>query len=209
MKHDENKLNVLLRRFVDEAPAEAMAEDIQKGDTLLEQFTDPVLSDEAKGRLCARVEAACAARSRHRRITVGFAGVAAASVALFVVLFIGNDLAPSPVSPPNGGVEIARVEPIVPAPVQPESQPVAKTPEEVSGQGLGAVAQYLWDEVFHTDSQDSFTAIRDELDSIAAAIEAVRRESAGAVRHRFLNGTSGDDGDQRDRPLITPDFWKG
>ena len=209
MKRDENKLNMLLRRFVDEAAAEAMAEDSQKGDALLKRFADPVLSDKAKDRMRARFEAGCSARRRARRLMFGFAGVAAAAVALFVVLFVGNDLGPSPVSSPNREIAMPHTDERLPSPIQPESQPVAATSGEISDEDLKAVARYLWDDGSYADSGDFFTVIREELDNIAAAIEAVRMDSERAAPERFIHGASSDDAQQRARSLITADFWKG
>ena len=97
----------------------------------------------------------------------------------------------------------------LPSPIQPESQPVAATSGENSDEDLQAVARYLWDEGANAVSGDFFTVIREELDNIAAAIEADRMESESVAPERFIHGASSEDAQQRARSLITADFWKG
>ena len=97
----------------------------------------------------------------------------------------------------------------LPLPIQPERQPVAATSDEIFTEDLKAVARYLWDDGSNADSGDFFTVIREELDNIAAAIEADRMESESVAPERFIHGASSEDAQQRARSLITADFWKG
>lgn len=189
MNTNDDNLKTLLQRFVDDASAEAMAQDIRKGDALLDRCPSPVLDAEAAERIMARLKAASAAHRRHHRLFVGIAGAAAAALVMFVVLFSGSEPVPG---------------------VAPESRPVAMAPSSSAVHEMPAVAVILWDDAFRAGGDESFAAIRDELDNISASIDAVRVDvrlrtpDFPADRYHYR-----DDVDVRDTQLITTDFWKG
>lgn len=189
MNANDEHLNTLLQRFVDNATADAMAEDIRHGDAMIDRFPAPALSVDAQDRLRSRLRTAAAAR-RHHRLFLSFSGVAAAAMVMWVVFFGGSDISP---------------------PVQPEAKPVALAPAPVAPPVMRELPVYafnLWDETFHADSEESYSAMRDELDNIAASIEAVRFKTLEFSGERLMN--NGDELEHRDgSKLTTTDFWKG
>jgi hypothetical protein len=184
MKTNDENLKTLLQHFIDDAAASAMADDIQKGDAMLDRFPAPELGADASERLAVRLRTASAAH-RHRRLFLGFAGVATAAMALLVVFLGGSDISP---------------------PASSENKPIALAPAAAQVSTLPAIGIHLWDETFYSSGDDSYAAIKDELDSIADSIEAVRVKTMDFPADRYFNR---DDVDQRNFQLSTTDFWKG
>ena len=179
--HDDN-LNDLLRGFAGDAEAEAMAEDIRKGDALLDRFCAPALDTEALRRVRERLGRAAAPRYR-RRLFLGWTSVAASVMAVMLVMF--------------GLVD-------KPGTVQPEAKPVAQAPASETLHTLPGFSFNLWDDTRQNDSADAYAAIKEELDNIAASIEAARTDRPVFGVDPFSNGDN-----DRDSTTITTDFWKG
>ena len=195
MHMNDNNLNDLLRRFVDETGADTMAEDIRRGDALLEQFPSPAMSAEAVDRLHRRLDRLRPV-PRRRTSLWGWAGAAAAAAAAMVLLSFG------PADIPHSSVEptpTANVQPS--APVQPAPESQMPDHSELPGFTLN-----LWDDTYHKAGDEAFAAITAELDNIAAWIEAV-----GWMEHPFSDERpfNGDTARQREKKVELTDFWKG
>lgn len=186
MKETTDNLNDLLRRFADASTADDMAEEIRRGDALLDRCPAPALSPRAEARVRKHLKAAYPKRYR-RMPFVGWMSVAAAAVAVIVILFGGTETAP---------------------PVQPESRPSAQvqSPVPATARDMPEYFADLWDDTYLVESEESYIALKTEMDNIAAMIEAVRFKKSEFPRERLING---DHAEQRDSQMITTDFWKG
>lgn len=190
MKKTTDNLNDLLRRFADASAADAMAEEIRRGDALLDCYPAPALSRRAEARVLRHLKAAYP--KRHFRLQfAGWMSVAAAAIAVVIILFGDSTIVPS---------------------VPPESRPAAQG-ETLSPMAASTTARdlpgyfaNLWDEAAHADSDESFITLKAELDSIAAMIEAVRIKKRDYPEERFINA---DEVEQKDSQILATDFWKG
>jgi hypothetical protein len=181
MKNTTDNLNELLQRFVDASLAETMAEDIRQGDAMLDRYPGPFLSPEATMRLRLRLRTVRAKRHR-RTLLLGCTSAAAAAVAVIVVMV--------------GWTE--QNMPSVPL----ESKPIAQVlPHELPGFTLN-----LWDDTLHSESDESFAAIRSELDNIAEAMEAVRIENTEFYKEHYRRSR---DIEQINTKAQKVEFWKG
>ena len=149
----------------------------------------PELSPDAAARIRFRLGSV---RAGHRRLRFfGWATVAAAAVALIVVLFGGSESL-SPVQTESRS--LARVEPSSPvsAPAAPRNLP-------------GYLAN-LWDDTSRTESDESFVALKIELDNIAAMIEAVSFKKNDVSQDCVSDG---EETEWMENKINTTDFWQG
>jgi hypothetical protein len=145
MKKSTDNLNELLRRFVEDSAADSMAEEIRRGDAMLDLYPAPALGSDAAARIRSRLKAA-QTYHRHRAI-LGWSTVAAAAVIGVAVFWTGlNRSVPS------------------------ESKPIA----QLQLRSVPQFRPSLWDETLSSESDQTFAAINTELDNIAETIEAVR-----------------------------------
>jgi hypothetical protein len=195
MKKTTDNLNDLLRRFADAAAADDMAEEIRRGDELLERYPAHALSSRGEVRVLRHLRAAYPKR-RWRVPFVGWMSAAAAVIAVIIILFGGSDIVPS-VQPEHkpSGQPLAQVE-----------TPASLPAPAAAMRDLPGYFANLWDEAAHADSDESFISLKAELDTIAAMIEAVRFKKRDFPEERFINA---DDAELRDSQIITADFWKG
>lgn len=190
MKKGTDNLNELLRRFVENSAADSMAEEIRQGDAMLDRYPAPALSPQASARLRSRLKAAYTRRHR-RSLFLGWATVAAAAVAVVVFLFGGSEIAP---------------------PVQMDSKPVAQVvsagsmPAPAASRNLPGYLANLWDDASRTESDQSFVALKTELDNIAAMIEAVSFKKNDASQDCL---STGEEVERMDTQINTTDFWQG
>lgn len=184
MSGNNDNLNDLLRRFASGAEAEAMAEDIQKGDAMLDRFCVPEPDAEALRRIRERLGRRAVSRYR-RNLFLGWTSIAASVMAVMLILFGAADK---------------------PGSVQPARDFVAQSPASDTLDTLPGFSFNLWDDARQNDSDDAYAAIKEELDNIAASIEAARTDRPVFGAESFSNGDTDNNGDIK---IITVDFWKG
>ncbi len=191
--NDIHNLEDLLRRFVDESVAETMAEDIRRGDALLDGFPSPELSARAAAALRRRLDTL---RPQPRR-TLGsiWAGIVAGAAAAAMVVW-GISLMHTP-SVPTDRAPVAQVQ--TPAVQKPE--PVVQDRSELPGFTLN-----LWEDTYPAESDAAFSEIKSELDNIAAWIETLGIMDTPFPDERLFNGETASQGETK---IELTEFWKG
>ncbi|HDS83994.1 MAG TPA: hypothetical protein ENN97_02180 [Phycisphaerales bacterium] len=192
--NDIHNLEDLLRRFVDASVAETMAEDIRRGDALLDGFPSPELSAQAAAELRRRLDTL---RPQSRRQTLGsiWAGIAAGAAAAAMVVW-GISFMQTP-SAPTERAPVAQVQ----RPAVQEPEPVVQDRSELPGFTLN-----LWEDTYPAESDAAFSEIKSELDNIAAWIETLGIMDTAFPDERLFNGETAS---QSETKIELTDFWKG
>jgi len=194
MKNSIDNLNALLRQFVEDASADSMADDIRRGDDLLDRYPAPALSPKARARIRFRLETAQA--GRRRTAMFGWATAVAAAVAVIVFLLGGTESFP-PAQPESSSV--ARV-------IQSPISASAPMPAPAASGALPGAMAALWDDSWRLEIDASLAALKTEMDTIAAMIEAVSFKKRDASQDCF---STNQENERADNFINITDFWQG